>query len=58
MKPSRGCSEASMEMRSAGVWFSAEGIEGIVKKDSNERSILSPNLKMVISYNAQLFLQN
>ena len=29
MKLSRGCFEASMEMRSAGVWFSAEGIEGI-----------------------------
>ena len=37
MKLSRGCSEASMEMRSAGVWFFAEGIEGIqVVMKSNE----------------------
>ena len=31
VKPSCGCSEALMEMRSAGVWFSAKGIEGIYR---------------------------
>ena len=29
VKLSRGCSKASMEMRNAGVWFSAEGLKGI-----------------------------
>ena len=55
MKPNRVCFKASIEMRSARVWFSAEGIEGIVERDSNERSILSHDLKMVISYICSAF---
>ena len=61
MKLSRGCSEASMEMRSVGVWFSAEGIEGMVvmKRDEQRRDIqglLSPDLKIFISYVCSAFL--
>ena len=43
-----------MEMRSVGVWFFAEGIEGIsvvMKRDEQRRDIqgvLSPDLKIVI----------
>ena len=49
-----------MEMRSAGVWFSAEGIEGMVvmKRDEQRRDIqgvLSLDLKIVISYICSAF---